>query len=463
MHRLIILLSFLLLTIKGYPQDNILNQYIKDGLESNLALKQKQLSYNKSIAALEEAKGLFYPNLSINARYTVADGGRIIDFPIGDMLNPIHQGLNQILVTQGYPASYPTDVQNESFTFYRSKEHDTKLSLIQPLFIPEIHYNYKIKKELITTKDIELIMYKRQLVAEIKKAYYNYLKTIQLIYLLDETQKLLKENIRVSESLFKNNVRTIDVVYRSKAELSKFEQQRSEVIKQNQLASAYFNFLLNKPLESEIIVDEEIKLLPQKSGLDEAKNMALQNREELKQLNSYINVTDQNIKLNQGSRYPTLLGAVDYGYQGTEYRFTNEDDYVLASLVLTWNLFEGFQNKARIQQAIIERSIIDTKVEEVRKQINLEVINAYYDLEATIKAIVAAEDQRKSSKKAFEIINKKYKEGQANLIQFIDARTTMTNAEQNLILTKYDYKVKYAEYERIVASTPIVEPNTNNE
>ncbi len=37
----------------------------------------------------------------------------------------------------------------------------------------------------------------------------------------------------------------------------------------------------------------------------------------------------------------------------------------------------------------------------------------------------------------------------ANLIEFIDARTSMTNAEINHILKKYDYLIKYADFERV--------------
>jgi len=54
-----------------------------------------------------------------------------------------------------------------------------------------------------------------------------------------------------------------------------------------------------------------------------------------------------------------------------------------------------------------------------------------------------------SAQSAFRIINKKFAQGQANLIEYIDARTTMTNANINLIIAEYDHHIKYAEFERI--------------
>jgi len=120
----------------------------------------------------------------------------------------------------------------------------------------------------------------------------------------------------------------------------------------------------------------------------------------------------------------------------------------MASFVLSWDLFKGFQNKAKIQQATIDKQIIETKYKEAENHIRLQVINSYYELEATAKAITAVRQEKLSATKSFEIINKKYREGQASLIQFIDARTTMTSAEYNVIITTYDYKIKYAEFER---------------
>ena len=62
----------LILLIFGFSlcvtaQDPFIGEYITEGLENNLALLQKQDEYEKSLQALRSAKGLFYPDLSIDA------------------------------------------------------------------------------------------------------------------------------------------------------------------------------------------------------------------------------------------------------------------------------------------------------------------------------------------------------------------------------------------------------------
>src|SRR4030043_1310271 len=96
-----------------------------------------------------------------------------------------------------------------------------------------------------------------------------------------------------------------------------------------QSAAAYFNFLLNKPLESEIKTDEHLMIMEMEESIDAAKVKALETREELQMFQSYWKAAHNNFKLNRSLRLPTLTGAVDYGFQGEEYRFTKEDDYML--------------------------------------------------------------------------------------------------------------------------------------
>ena len=434
------------IALQSAAREPVLDNYIKSGLDNNLALNQKLSSYEKSIHALKEAKGLFLPQISINARYTVAKGGRII--PVGDLVGSIVNNLNNLNdLVLGSTTDY-TELTSQEFQFFRPKEHETKISIIQPLFNPQIYYNNKIKNYLVKAEKADAETYKRYLVSEIKTSYYNYLKSMQLNQLIDNTRRLLEENVRVNKSLYENDKVTIDHVFRSEAELSKLDQQKAAIIKQQQLATSYFNFLLNRQYDSEIIIDTSELIAGHLYTFEESSLNALKKRDELERIRSYINAAENNYKINSYN-FPTLFGAVDYGFQGEKYRFTSDDDFILASLVLRWDLFKGFQNSAKIQQAKIEQEILSKQYKELELLIQLEVINAFYTLEAAEKEIFSISKQLESSKKAFKIINRKYAEGQASLIEYIDARTNMTNTEENLIIANYDYLIKYAEYERV--------------
>jgi outer membrane protein TolC len=445
---LVILCLTAISIVNSKGQEELLENYIQQGLESNLALQQKTTDYDKSLQALRSARGLFYPNVSVNARYTIARGGRKIEFPVGDMLNPVYSTLNYLTESEMFPM-----IENAEFAFFREKEHETKISLVQPVISPKIYHNYQIEKEKVTLQKTDIAIYKRELINEIKAAYYNFLKTVYLLRLVDETEDLLKENLRVSRSLFENDKVTQDVVYRSEAELQKVYLGKAEAIKGNQTAKAYFNFLLNKPLNEEIQVFEydevpELSLIP---DYNSEVSKGINSREEIKQLETMSSINENYLKLVRSNNYPNILFAFDYGYQGEEYSFTGKDDFLLASVVLRWPLFEGFRNRAEVQLAKISQQQIELKQEELEKQIELQVISSYYELQEAAEAIEAAKIQVRASEKAFRVVNEKFLMGQSQLIEFTDARTTMTNSKQNLIIAVFEYKIREADLERVTA------------
>lgn len=443
MIRKLFLLLFLLNTISNFAQQSVLDSYVREGIENNLTLKQQQLDYKQSLYAIDEARSYFFPQFSVNARATFANGGRTIDFPVGDLLNPVYSTLNTLTASTNFP-----EIENEEIQFLRPFEHETKISLVQPVFNPTIYYNTRIKKELANSKSINKTIYQRNLVAEIKMAYFNYLKANKAIELIEETKKLVLENIRVNERLFENDKITIDNIYRSKSELSKLNQQMAVAQKNTNISRKYFNFLLNKNLDEEIIVDQSLgEVLPTIEGKSSTSDLAA-GRSELKMIDSYSNANSLSQKLYNSDYLPTVLLAADYGFQGEQYRFTNEDDFATLSLVLKWDLFTGKKRKAKIQQAVIKGESLKLRQRELKNQLALQIDAAYLDLLASQKAIEAAKEQRETAEQTFHLINKKYKEGQANLLQYLDAQTTLTNAKENYWIEVYDFYIKLSEYQK---------------
>ena len=258
----------------------VLDDYISAALSSNLALKQRQFSYEKSRSALAEARGAFLPSVDISSRYTRAGGGRNIEIPVGDLVNPIHGTLNELLGEN----RFPTNVPNQSTALLREEEQETKVSLTQPIFQPALYYSQRSQLNLSRAEAAARDAYARELVAEVKTAYSRCLQAEQVVALLAETETLLRENLRVSESLFRNDKATKVVVYRAEAELSDLQQKQAEADRSYEMARSYFNFLLNRPLETEVNTAVDSTTVLQLDSLSGAISLAMANREEFAQL-----------------------------------------------------------------------------------------------------------------------------------------------------------------------------------
>jgi len=81
----------------------IVGRLVQDALENNLTLKQERISLEQRRAALAQTQGQYLPSLDLKARYTRSRGGRTIDFPVGDAVNPAYRALDQMNPNRPFP------------------------------------------------------------------------------------------------------------------------------------------------------------------------------------------------------------------------------------------------------------------------------------------------------------------------------------------------------------------------
>jgi outer membrane protein len=431
----------LIVSLQLLAQSSILDQYIQEGLKSNLQLQQEQLNYEKSVDNLGLARALFMPQISAVANYTLAGGGRKIQFPVGDLLNPVYTTLNQLTGTSAFP-----QIANVNEQFLPNNFHETKLRVIQPLFNPEIYFNYKAQKELITVQQAQKNVYQNELKYNITSAYYQYLQSEEALTILNKTKILLQELLKINTRLVANAKATKDVVLSTEYELSKIDQQIAENQKNNQVARSYFNFLLNRELEAPIIKDTTMVSTAQvNQNLNDLTDEAIKNRQEVKQLEGGMRANEELVGLQKGNAWLPKINAVgDIGYQGFQYKFDQPQQFYLVQFGLSWDIFKGGEKRMRVQQARIDQSVLENKMQQLKKQIELQVIQAYYELETSHQALASSQSGVRSTEKSFQIIRSKYNEGQAILLEYLDAQNKLTTSSLTQSINYYELLRKEA-------------------
>ena len=454
MKKLLIAFLFLFPFSAVFSQSGPLDRYVQEALQSNLALQQKEISYEKSLAALREAKAMYLPQISLQARYSMARGGRAFEFPIGDLVNPVYENLNLLNTVNSQTPDYPSipaypKVENQQINFLRETEQETTIRATLPIFNAAIRQNQLIKQELTEVQKISVEVYKTELTKEVKTAYFNYLKAQESRQLFTNTLALVQENLRTTKSLYRNHQLTIDQVYAAEVEVKSVEQQLAFAQQNQQSAKAFFNFLLNRDYDQEIEIAPLATTSSSALSLDAARNHAQQNRAELQQIKHYLSLSGHQIQLNKSNYLPQVNLIADYGIQGTNYNLDSDSDFAMGSVVLSWNLFDR-PTKAKIQQSQLAQREIQQQLQETRQQIGLQVVNAFYELETARKSIELAQSELSSAQKAYKLVAKKYSLGQDNLVSLTNARTQLTNAEQKLNIARYDYQIKVVALERVV-------------
>ena len=434
------------------PLPAVIDAYVREGLASNLSLKAQTLEVERSAAALDEARARYFPEVGFAARYSRSQGGRTIDLPLGDALNPAYQTLNEMLVAQGQAPRFPT-VQNETIAFLRETEQDTRLTLRMPIIAPAIPAAVRAQRELLGASEYSRQALARRLKRDITVGYLRWLMAVRNQGIVDASVTLLNENLRVNDSLFRNGKITQDQVLRARAELLQVTQQSRDAQNLASQARSYLNFLLNRPLDSQL---ENAEIAAGVSAatraLSDLRQAAIDNRPELAELAHLARASQAQTKVAKADLWPTLSLGADGGIQGEEYQFGRGSKYSTVSLLLNWTFFDGGARRAAVRQANAVARRTQTQYDELMQQVQLEVQQSLDRLNASADSLATADARSEAARAAFRIASRKRDEGVISQVEFIDARSSLTGAELNLNVTRFEVLARQAELDYATAA-----------
>jgi outer membrane protein len=436
----------------GRPLAAVIDDYVRQGLTSNLSLQSQRLEVERSAAALDQARARYFPEAALAARYSRSEGGRTIELPLGDALNPAYQTLNDLLVQQGQQPQFPV-VQNETIAFLREREQDTRITLRMPLLAPVIPAAVRAQRELLGASEYARTALARRLKRDITVGYLEWLAAMRTRGIVDASLVLLNENLRVNDSLHRNGKITQDQVLRARAELLAVTQQSREALNGAAQAQSYLNFLLNRPLDTALEpADVTADVSAATRALAELRSAALENRPEVEQLKHLARATEAQVRVARADRWPTLSLGADGGIQGEEYRFGRGANYATVSLLLNWTFFDGGARRAAVRQASASARRTRMQLDELMQQVQLEVQQSLDRLNTSADSLATAEARAEAAQAAFRIASRKRDEGAISQVEFIDARSSLTSAELNLNVTRFQVLARQAELDYATAN-----------
>jgi len=440
--------QFVLLVIASLAAPSVkaqgrLAEYIRDGLNSNQSIKQQDFVLEKNVYALKEAKRMFGPDVTFSTTYTKADGGRTIDFPTGDLFNGVYSTLNKLTGSNAFP-----QLENQHILLNPDNFYDAKFRTTLPILNAELIYNKRIKQQQVDLQKTEVLLYKRELVKDIKTAYYNYLKAINAASIYESSLRLVEEGQRINTKLYENSKVNRTAVIRSQNEVSRINASLISAEKTAESARYYFNFLLNRPLTDSIITDSVTALPAQ----DQLLGNNISGREELAKLRIAKDINGNLNGLAKSYLMPKVGTSIDLGSQAFDWKFNTQSRYYLLGISLEWNLFSSGKNSYRIKQTIADREAIAAQTDYVQQQLLTELKVRQADMQSAIAQYKAAQSQLKASQTYYSDMLKLYKEGMAIYIELLDAQNQLIDAQLHANIALFDTWIANTAIERANAS-----------
>lgn len=442
-YRHLLLAGSALVAVHSLKAQSKLDEYIKEGLTSNQSIKQQTFMLEKSVYALKEAQSMFLPNISFSTAYVKADGGRTIDFPTGDLLNGAYATLNQLTGSNSFP-----QLQNQHIQLNPDNYYDAKFRTSLPVLNAELIYNRRIKQQQVDLQKSEVLLYKRELVKEIKTAYYKYIKAINAVKIYESSLRLVEEGQRINTALFNNSKVNRTAVIRSNNEVAKINASLITANKTAESARYYFNFLLNRPVADSILLDD-ITALPKQ---DDLLSNNVDSREELSKLKIAKDINGNLNGLAKSYLIPKIGTYLDLGSQAFDWKFNKQSRYYFWGVSLEWDLFSFGKNSYKIKQTLSDRQTIEAQTDYVQQQLLTELKVRQNDMQSAIAQYKSAQSQLKTSQTYYDDELKLYKEGIAIYIELLDAQNQLIDAQLNANMALFDTWIAYVAIERANAS-----------
>lgn len=428
--------TFLLLSFWLFPgliaQSSIMDGYVQEALSNNPEFSRAELAVKQQELRLTQAKGLFMPQISLNATYTVAAGGRAIEFPIGDLLNPAYSTLNQLTETQ----FFPTDLENESIQFLPHNFQETNLRIVQPIFSTSIIANKNAQEILLDASKTSLTITESELIRDVQQAYLGYLQAAEQVRIYEETEALLREQLRVNERLVAANKVTPEAISQARYALSQWSGNLALAQQQKASARAYVNVFLNRNLRTELLEDSSLTPGTWSPELEPLLSGVANNRQELTLIGQQQDAQQWDVQNQRGQWLPSLNFVSDVGFQGFGYDFGNQG-FALAQAALNWDLFTGGQRSAAIQESQIASKRLNLQAIQLDQQVALQVEQAWYGWVASRDTYQAAVDGERHASRLFRQTEQRFLEGQVNALLLEQARASWTQARLGLNATRF--------------------------
>jgi outer membrane protein TolC len=427
LHHLSLLILVFGLPLFLFSQNSLLDQYIEEAMQQNLVLKQKNIPLAKSRLALEEAKKRFKPTADFAFTYTLALGGRAIDLPIGDLLNPVYSTLNKLTQSTQFP-----QVENVENQFLPNDFYDGRIRIGYPLFNKDLMLQKEVRKQEILLQENEIEIYKKELILAVKMAYYQYGLALEGQKILSNTNLLLEKSLKTVQVLVREGKVIPSQIMRAENEISLIQSKLKEAEYNVINAGLYLKFLLNRENTEELRFEKPTlyAAFPR-----ETEGMNLTPSNPILH-NIAVGLSIQSLMEKRNKQYfmPQISLFTDIGSQEFKWQFNKRSIYIMGGLQLSMPLWTNKINTIKADQIQLDiKALQSTKVlMEEQDKLALDIArNKFFSAKASFQAM---EKQVNTSSSYLRLTEKGFQNGTITLLEMYDAQHQYTTAllEENI-------------------------------
>ena len=341
---------------------------------------------------------------------------------------------------------------------YSEGSVEAGIKLSQVIYSDKILKNIEIKKLLDLSNTNNIKSQNDEILYKVVLSYLDVIKANNYNDIIKIKYNFISQNLDFAKQRVEIGVQDRSDVYRWESELSNANIELSNSQKQlNYLKIELANLLqidknfsfVEYGLNSNIFKlsnNDAIKYLSNKKVQDLFLDDIIYSHSKLKQIDELINAKAQELKMNKSSRYLPIIafeGSAKntlnrYGVGANATRYWDDNEYQ-AVINLSLPLYQGGAKSISIEKNEIEFVNLKLQYNNVKSLIEKNVEQDYDSLLKSYEKISYSKTSLDFSKKNYDLIQDKYKNGKENIISLLDAQNAYIVAKLTENISIIDY------------------------
>lgn len=314
--------------------------------------------------------------------------------------------------------------------------YETKIEIIQPIYMKgKIYFGIKQAKELFDAKKLNLNRVKENVILNLFESYYGKGVAERALEVVKKSAERTQKYYEMTQDFYKNGLLVKSDLLVAESHLYQNEEALISARKQIEVAQSYLQRILNSEEDIQVVWEGFQKTLP--SAISALKEIAYKNRNDLKALGKYAEITNLEVKKSKSEFAPEVLAFGNYKINDDSLLGDNGRGFTLG-VTAKINIFDGFSTSNKIKQSKSNQVALNYKIIDKKLEIASEVKSAWYSVKAAFEKLQANKKQLEASLKALEISENRFKEGLVKVTELLDREVEVKDAELKLTMAEYE-------------------------
>jgi outer membrane protein TolC len=439
MRNLKIHLIFLLLfasSLAAQTQTVEMKLSLKDALlkasENNWEINKAKAQARAAKADYRQTNSVFLPSVSLSHTGVATN----------DPLSSFGFKLKQEIVTE---ADFNPLVLNDPDQI---RNFNTKIEVQQPLFNLDGIYGRKAANASMKAVDFKTERTIKYTKFEVKKAYYQLELAKEAVSVLQSSKEAARSALEVSENNLKQGfIKDADLLS-AKIRVLEIDNQLVEASNQLKSAGEYLAYLLGLDIDVVIVPTDNLEQKPSLlNGI--AQDFKIENRSDINAYKKGVEARENMLKSQKMQFLPRLNAFGAYEWNDEQLFGTSASNYLIGAS-LSWNLFSGYKNIAKVQKAKAELKISELDFHEYLSRNNMEIQAAKRNLKVAYDKIELSKLAKEQAEEVYRIRSNRYKQGLEKTTDLLYSETVSMSKNLAYINSLFNYHVAIFQLELLL-------------